>query len=189
MATGTSFAPDKRLRRAEARRVPFAAGGDPWPMNPPCSWTESKLSSSSASTQKSSPSSPDNGAAAAFLMLQLSADNAGLHLFESRRCAIPLVRVPRHEPAGEVQESPRKEFLYWNDDGQLTAVRVNDWKMVFLEQRSKGRSVWREPFSATANWPTPWGMDASRRIAARVTRGAISLSSSSHFALRPYSTP
>ena len=48
---------------------------------------------------------------------------------------------------GEVQEPARKEFLYWNDDGQLTAVRVNQWKMVFLEQRSKGLSVWREPFS------------------------------------------
>jgi arylsulfatase len=48
---------------------------------------------------------------------------------------------------GEAKESPRREFLYWNDDGQLTGIRVNDWKMVFLEQRSKGLSVWREPFS------------------------------------------
>jgi arylsulfatase len=48
---------------------------------------------------------------------------------------------------GEVKDSPRREFLYWNDDGQLTAIRVNDYKMVFLEQRSKGLSVWREPFS------------------------------------------
>jgi arylsulfatase len=48
---------------------------------------------------------------------------------------------------GEVQESPRKEFLYWNDDGQLTAIRVNQWKIVFIEQRDKGLAVWREPFS------------------------------------------
>ena len=48
---------------------------------------------------------------------------------------------------GEMKDSPRREFLYWNDDGQLTAIRVNDYKIVFLEQRSKGLSVWREPFS------------------------------------------
>ena len=192
MATGTSFAPDKRLRRAEARRVPFAAGGDPWPMNPPCSWTESKLSSSSASTQKSSPSSPHNGAAPAFLtscssplitQVFIYSRPGGVQFLEDS-CAYhamnPLVRC-RNRRA--------RSFSIGTTMGNLTAVRVNDWKMVFLEQRSKGRSVWREPFSATANWPTPWGMDASRRIAARVRRGAISLSSSSHFALRPYSTP
>ena len=35
---------------------------------------------------------------------------------------------------GEAKESPRREFLYWNDDGELVAIRVNDWKMVFQEQ-------------------------------------------------------
>ena len=39
----------------------------------------------------------------------------------------------------------------------------------------------------TANWPMPAGMAGSRRTAARVTRGAICLSSSSHFALKLYS--
>jgi arylsulfatase len=48
---------------------------------------------------------------------------------------------------GEVSESPRKEFLYWSDDGDLLAIRLDNWKVVFLEQRSKGLSVWREPFS------------------------------------------
>ena len=38
-----------------------------------------------------------------------------------------------------------------------------------------------------ANCPTPAAMAGSRRTAARVTRGAISLSNSSHFALMPYS--
>ena len=27
---------------------------------------------------------------------------------------------------GEVKESPRKDFIYWNDDGQLVAIRVNE---------------------------------------------------------------
>jgi arylsulfatase len=30
---------------------------------------------------------------------------------------------------GEVKESPRKEFLYWSDDGDLLAIRVNHWKV------------------------------------------------------------
>ena len=38
-----------------------------------------------------------------------------------------------------------------------------------------------------ANWPIPAVMAGSRRTAARVTPGAISLSSSSHFPLKPYS--
>jgi len=48
---------------------------------------------------------------------------------------------------GEVKESPRKSFLYWNDDGQLTAIRVGHMKVVFLEQRATGLGVWREAFT------------------------------------------
>jgi arylsulfatase A-like enzyme len=48
---------------------------------------------------------------------------------------------------GEVKESSRRDFLYWNDDGQLTAVRVQHIKIVFLEQRSTGLGVWREAFT------------------------------------------
>ena len=33
---------------------------------------------------------------------------------------------------GDTKEGPRKEFVYWNDDGQLVAIRVFDWKAVFL---------------------------------------------------------
>jgi arylsulfatase A-like enzyme len=48
---------------------------------------------------------------------------------------------------GEVDKSPRDGFLYWSDDGDLLAVRVHQWKLVFQEQRSTGMAVWREPFS------------------------------------------
>ena len=48
---------------------------------------------------------------------------------------------------GEVKESPRREFLYWNDDGQLVAIRVNDWKIVFKEQNNKGIGVWQGEFT------------------------------------------
>ena len=48
---------------------------------------------------------------------------------------------------GEQKKSPREGFLYWSDDGDLLAIRVQNWKVVFLEQRAKGLGVWREPFS------------------------------------------
>ncbi|MDR6302452.1 arylsulfatase A-like enzyme [Nitrobacter vulgaris] len=38
---------------------------------------------------------------------------------------------------GEVKESPRKEFLYWSDDGDLMALRVGNWKASFLEQNTE----------------------------------------------------
>jgi arylsulfatase len=46
---------------------------------------------------------------------------------------------------GEVKENPRKGFLYWSDDGDLMALRVGPWKVTFMEQRSHGLNVWREP--------------------------------------------
>ena len=49
---------------------------------------------------------------------------------------------------GEVQASPRQHFLYWNDDGQLTGVRVQHLKVVFLEQQHKGLDVWRGEFTS-----------------------------------------
>jgi arylsulfatase len=49
---------------------------------------------------------------------------------------------------GDVEKSPREGFLYWSDDGELMAIRVRDWKVVFQEQRAKGLEVWREPFVA-----------------------------------------
>ena len=47
---------------------------------------------------------------------------------------------------GEQGESPRKEFFYWTDDGDIAALRYNNWKIVFLEQRAHGFDVWQEPF-------------------------------------------
>jgi arylsulfatase A-like enzyme len=48
--------------------------------------------------------------------------------------------------SGKVKESPRHEFWYVNDDGQVVAARYDDWKVVFLENRGEGFGVWREPF-------------------------------------------
>ena len=47
---------------------------------------------------------------------------------------------------GEVKESPRHAFYYVNDDAQLVALRFNDWKLVFMEQRAKTMALWAEPF-------------------------------------------
>jgi arylsulfatase len=46
---------------------------------------------------------------------------------------------------GQTQEWPHKEFLYWSDDGDLMAMRYENWKAVFAEQRVDGFGVWSEP--------------------------------------------
>jgi len=43
-------------------------------------------------------------------------------------------------------ENPRHEFFYFNDDGSLVALRYDQWKIVFQEQRKHGFDVWEEPF-------------------------------------------
>jgi arylsulfatase len=48
--------------------------------------------------------------------------------------------------SGEADASPRSEFWYVNDDGQVVAARYDDWKIVFLENRGEAFGVWREPF-------------------------------------------
>lgn len=44
-------------------------------------------------------------------------------------------------------KSPRKEVFYFSDDGDLTALRYDDWKIIFMIQKSPGTlNVWQEPF-------------------------------------------
>ena len=48
---------------------------------------------------------------------------------------------------GETDKSPRKEIFYFSDDGDLTALRYNDWKLIFMEQRAEATfQAWMEPF-------------------------------------------
>lgn len=48
---------------------------------------------------------------------------------------------------GQTKVAPREEIFYFSDDGDLTALRYKDWKMVFLEQRTYGTlAVWADPF-------------------------------------------
>jgi arylsulfatase A-like enzyme len=48
---------------------------------------------------------------------------------------------------GKAKASPRHEFFYVNDDGQIVAIRYDAWKAVFLENRGQAFGVWREPFT------------------------------------------
>ncbi|MCU0305404.1 MAG: arylsulfatase [Thermoanaerobaculales bacterium] len=41
---------------------------------------------------------------------------------------------------------PRREFIYWTDDGSVAALRYDSWKITFLEQQAEGLRVWQEPF-------------------------------------------
>ena len=46
---------------------------------------------------------------------------------------------------------PRKEFIYWTDDGSVAALRYGNWKVTFLRAGRRGSaSVWQEPFTEDA---------------------------------------
>jgi arylsulfatase A-like enzyme len=49
---------------------------------------------------------------------------------------------------GIADTSPRPHFFYVSDDGDLTAMRWDNWKFVFLEQRARGTiQIWMEPYT------------------------------------------
>jgi arylsulfatase len=49
---------------------------------------------------------------------------------------------------GQEEKSPRLGFIYFSDDGDLVALRYDNWKVVFMEQRMPGTlGVWMEPFT------------------------------------------
>ena len=49
---------------------------------------------------------------------------------------------------GQTTKNPRTEFLYFSDDAALTALRYDNWKLIFMEQRAPGTlRIWAEPFT------------------------------------------
>jgi arylsulfatase A-like enzyme len=48
--------------------------------------------------------------------------------------------------SGKVKASPRNEFWYVNDSGEVVAARYQDWKLTFLENRGQRLGVWQEPW-------------------------------------------
>ena len=55
---------------------------------------------------------------------------------------------------GQEKKGPRQEFFYFSDDGDLTGLRYDNWKVVFAQQRALGTMlVWSEPYVHTR---LPW---------------------------------
>ena len=55
---------------------------------------------------------------------------------------------------GEEENSPRQEIFYFSDDGDLLALRYDNWKLHFAQQRTPGTlDIWTEPFVTTR---IPW---------------------------------
>ncbi len=49
---------------------------------------------------------------------------------------------------GKDEHGPRKEIFYFSDDGDLTALRYQDWKLIFMEQRVETTfEAWANPFT------------------------------------------
>ncbi len=49
---------------------------------------------------------------------------------------------------GQQPKSARNSFIYFNDDGDLVALRYDNWKLVFEEQRQQGTLlIWGNPFT------------------------------------------
>jgi arylsulfatase len=50
---------------------------------------------------------------------------------------------------GQAPKSPRESFFYINDDQQVVALRYDNWKIVFMEQRAPGQMlIWANPFTS-----------------------------------------
>ena len=49
---------------------------------------------------------------------------------------------------GKEEKGPRNEVFYFSDEGDLTALRYNDWKAIFLEQKAEATlRAWIEPWT------------------------------------------
>jgi len=50
---------------------------------------------------------------------------------------------------GQTDTCPRQGLIYFSDDGDVLAIRFDNWKVVFMEQRAPGTlRIWAEPFVA-----------------------------------------
>lgn len=55
---------------------------------------------------------------------------------------------------GKEEKGVRKEFFYFSDDGELMALRYNDWKVTFMHQPAQGTlDTWSKPMVTTR---IPW---------------------------------
>jgi arylsulfatase A-like enzyme len=77
---------------------------------------------------------------------------------------------------GQAAKGPRESFFYINDDQQVVALRYDNWKIVFMEQRANGQLLlWANPLPTCGSQrslisaPTPMSGRISPRI--RTTTG------------------
>jgi len=70
---------------------------------------------------------------------------------------------------GQQPKGARNSFIYFNDDGDLVALRYENWKIVFEEQRAPGTlEVWAEPFT-TLRFPKLFDLHADPLERADIT--------------------
>jgi len=54
--------------------------------------------------------------------------------------------LPKFKGEDEDKKWPRQEFVYWTDDGNVAALRYNNWKITFMRQNAHGIHVWQKPY-------------------------------------------
>lgn len=55
---------------------------------------------------------------------------------------------------GKEEKGAREELFYFSDDGELMALRYNDWKITFMKQNARGTmETWSQPMETMR---TPW---------------------------------
>jgi arylsulfatase A-like enzyme len=72
-------------------------------------------------------------------MTNCQLDNKSFHVHLDGYNLIPYFK-------GEVKDSPRKDFLYWSDDGDLFAIRYGRWKTVLIQQNHEGLDIWMKGY-------------------------------------------
>jgi hypothetical protein len=77
---------------------------------------------------------------------------------------------------GQQERGARKEFVYFNEDGDVVAVRYENWKLVFEEQRAPGTMrIWAEHFTKLR---VPKVFDRRIPMSARILRRTPTTTSS-----------
>jgi arylsulfatase len=68
------------------------------------------------------------------------------HKMGDRTYKVHIDGMNQHEHITGKSESARQGFVYWTDEAELAALRVDNWKMLFMEQRVPGTClIWAEP--------------------------------------------
>ena len=87
---------------------------------------------------------------------------------------------------GQAAKSPRESFFYINDDQQLTGLRYDNWKLVFMEQRAPGTMrIWANPFTTLAGPEDLQSPDGPVRAGGHHVEHLLRLAARSRLPVRP----